>query len=77
MFTVRAKEQLEELDPYAGGYDGPWRMFLRGAGGAARALPPLRSSGQRNIGGGRGESEEKGRGNGQRGERELDEEKRR
>lgn len=28
-------------------------------------------------GGGRGESEEKGRGNGQRGERELDEEKRR
>lgn len=56
MFTVRAKEQLEELDPYAGGYDGPWRMFLRGAGGAARALPPLRSSGQRNIGGGGGAS---------------------
>lgn len=26
-------------DPCAGGYDGPWRMFLRGAGGAARALP--------------------------------------
>lgn len=76
MFTVRAKEQLEELDPYAGGYDGPWRMFLRGAGGAARALPPLRSSGQRNIGGG-GASLRKKEEVTANAERELDEEKRR
>lgn len=52
MFTVRAKEHLvpRRRGSYAGGYDGPWRMFVRGAGGATGGTP-LRGSGQRNIAG--------------------------
>lgn len=42
---------LGEEDPGAGGYDGPWRMFVREAGGL---LPRARCWATKNIGGGEG-----------------------
>lgn len=58
MFTVRAKEHLvpSRRGSYAGGYDGPWRMFARGA--ADEAQCPPRGAVQRNIGRGEGRGSE-------------------
>lgn len=72
MFTVRAKEQLEERIPVQVGTTAPGECSCAGQVGRLALYPfalfwPTKYRGEE-----RGESEEKGRGNGQRGERERE-----
>lgn len=74
MFTVRAKEQLEERIPVQVGTTAPGECSCAGQVGRLALYPfalfwPTKYRGEE-----RGESEEKGRGNGQRGERERERE---
>lgn len=70
MFTVRAKEQLEERIPVQVGTTAPGECSCAGQVGRLALYPFALFWPTKYRGEGRGESEEKGRGNGQRGERE-------